>query len=180
MEFNVPKVNFILKTRDISLLNGAGNFPLSNQFGSINSSRTSTTWNAINIKNILGELYDQYELFNIELIGISIASYSGNFGTTDNDRNVIINMSGLDWVYNNYNTSSLSTTNQAIVGSHKFATQAAAQSFSNIRRMISTFRKNQVVDITITLTTVQGTLPNINAGQLFPFQNYAFVITPVS
>jgi hypothetical protein len=36
------------------------------------------------------------------------------------------------------------------------------------------------VDITITLTTEQGTLPNINAGQLFPFQNYGFVITPVS
>lgn len=180
MEYNVPKVNFLLRTRDISLLNTAVNFPLSNQFGSINSTRTSTTWNAVNFKNILGNLYDEYEMFNIEFIGLSIGTYSGAFGTTDNDRNVIVYMSGLNWNYNNYDTASISTTNEAIIGSHKFGTQNAAVSFSNIRRMISTFRKTQTADITITLKTVEGTLPNVTAGQLFPFQNYSFVITPVS
>lgn len=180
MEFNLPKVNFVLKTRDIFNSNTIADYPVSNSKGSINQYRTSMTWNAISMKNMLGELYNQYELFNIELIGFSAAQILSNFGVTDNDRNVIFKMSGLDWVYNTYNTSTFNTTNQAVVGCHRFASQTNVFNASNTRRMTSTFRKNQIVDITITLNTILGTLPNMNVNTVFPNMNFGFIITPVS
>lgn len=180
MEFNLPKVNFILKTRDIFNSNIIANYPVSNEKGSINQYRTSMTWNAVNMKDILGELYNQYDLFNIELIVFSAAQILGNFGVTDNDRNVIFKMAGLDWVYNTYDTTSFNTKNEAIVGCHRFASQTNVFNASNIRRMTSTFRKNQIVNITITLTTIFGTLPEMNVNTVFPNMNFGFIITPVS
>jgi hypothetical protein len=180
MEFNLPKVNFILETRDISTSNVIANYPVSNTKGSVNQSRTSMTWNAINMRNILGNLYDKYELFNIELVGFSAYQVLSNFGVTDNDRNVIFKMSGLDWVYNTYDTNTFNTTNQAIVGCQRFATQTNVFNASNTRRMTSTFRKNQIVNITITLNTIMGTLPNMNPNTVFPSMNFGFIITPVS
>lgn len=177
MEFNVPKTNFVLSTRDISTSTAVGDYPLSNSIGSFNSTRTVVTWNAVNIKNILGELYDKYELFNIELVGFSNPAFGASQTVTDNDRNCIYYMSGLSWNYNNYDTDSLHTTSEAIIG----AVRIPVSIFNiNLRSMTTTFRKTQTADITITIRTVFGTLPNLAGDSLFPFINYEFVITPVS
>ena len=76
MEFNTAKVSFKLNTKNISASNVVGDYPVSNVVGSISQFRTSIKWNAINIKNLLGELYNEYELYNIQM---ECAGYCGEF-----------------------------------------------------------------------------------------------------
>lgn len=180
MEFDTPKVNFILRESDISTSNIVGDYPLANSVGSVNQYRTSITWNAVNIKNILGSLYDNYELFNLEIRSISNPIPTTLFGVTDNDRAITFKMSGLDWVFNTYDTSSGNTTNQAIIGNQRFSNQTTTLNTVGIRRMTTTFRKCITANITINLYNINNAPPDMNAGTIWPQLIFAFKITPVS
>lgn len=180
MEFDTPKVSFILRESDISASNVVGDYPLSNEKGSVNQYRTSITWNAVNIKNILGNLYDKYELFNLEVKYISNPIPTTLFGVTDNDRCVLFKMAGLDWVFNTYDTASGNTTSQAIISSQRFSNQNNTLNFIGTRKITSTFRKSITANITINLYNVFGVPPNMNVNTIWPQLIFAFNITPVS
>lgn len=180
MEFNTPKVNFTLNTSDISASDTVGDYPLANTKGSINQYRTSITWNAVNIKNILGTLYDKYELFNLEIRSVGSPIPPTLFGVTDNDRTLTLKMSGLDWVFNSYDTNSGNTVNEAIIGNRRFNSQTAQNNIIIGQRLITTFRKCITANITINLYNVDGTLPNMNVNTIFPQQIFVFKIIPVS
>lgn len=179
MEFDIPVVNFILRESDISASNTVGDYPLSNSKGSIDEFRTSITWNAVCIKNILGTLYDNYDLFNLEVLNIQYPTPTTLFGVSDDDRCIHFLMSGLDWVFNSYNTFTLNTTNEAIITNARFASQTAPSSFGNFRRMRTTFRKCITTNITIDLYNVNDNVPDMNAGTIFPQLTFFFKITPV-
>ena len=179
MEIDTPTVNFILRESDISASNTVLDYPLSNAKGSIDQFRTSITWNAVNFKNILGSLYDHYDLFNLEIMNIQYPTPTTLFGVTDDDRCITFLMSGLDWVFNSYNTFTLNTTNEAIITNARFTTQTAPFSFGNYRKMRTTFRKNITSNITIKLYNVNDDEPNMNAGTIFPQLTFIFKITPV-
>ena len=180
MEFDTPKVNFMLRESDISTSNVVGDYPLSNSVGSINQYRTSITWNAVNIKNILGSLYDNYELFNLEVRSITNPIPTTAFGVTDNDRAITFKMAGLDWVFNTYDTSSGNTVNEAIFSNSRFSNQTTSLNQVGIRRMTTTFRKCITANITISLYNIDSEPPNMNVGTIWPQMIFAFKITPVS
>ena len=180
MEFNTPKVNFTLKTSDISTSDVVGDYPLSNSIGSINQYRTSITWNAVNIKNILGSLYDQHELFNLEIRSVGSPIPPTLFGITDNDRMLTIKMAGLDWVFNTYDTIYGHQTSEAIIGNRRFNSQTAPNNIIINQRLITTFRKCITANITINLYNIFDIPPEMNAGTIFPQQIFVFKITPVS
>lgn len=180
MEFDTPKVNFILRESDISTSNVVGDYPLSNSVGSINQYRTSITWNAVNIKNILGSLYDNYELFNLEVRSITNPIPTTLFGVSDNDRAITFKMAGLDWVFNTYDTSSGNTVNEAIFTNQRFTNQTTTLNTVGIRRMTTTFRKCITANITISLYNVNDVPPNMNVGTIWPQMIFGFKITPVS
>lgn len=179
MEFDIPMVNFTLRESDISASNTVGDYPLSNSKGSIDEFRTSITWNAVSIKNILGSLYDKYEMFNLEVVMISYPIPTTLFGVDDDDRAITFIMSGLDWVFNSYNTFTLNTTNQAIISNMKFSSQTAPVSFGNYRRLTTTFRKCITTNLTIDLYNVNDDRPDMNAGTIFPQLTFTFKISPV-
>jgi len=176
MEFNIKKANFILKTSDILNSNVVADFPVSNYKGSINSTRTSITWNGICIKNILDNLYDDYELFNMTLmVGYSIGPTA--YGVTLEDKAIHFGIMGLDWVYTNYNAITGNTSRESLCAVMSFV-QGQARSVER-NNPSYTFRKCITTDITINLYTIMGTLPNMNVATIFPELTFEFVITPI-
>ena len=75
---------------------------LSTTTSSNNTSRTSFTWNNINLRMLLGDMYDKYDRFNLCLNTISSGLSDAYFGTQA-DAQVLVRVSGLPWVNNSYN-----------------------------------------------------------------------------
>jgi hypothetical protein len=178
MEFNIKKANFILKTADILNSNVVADFPVSNYKGSINSTRTSITWNGVCIKNILDKLYDDYELFNISLIMVGYPIGPTGYGVTAEDRTIHFGITGLDWVYTNYNAITGNTSRESLCNAITFV-EGQANNFDANHNPSYTFRKCITTDITINLYTIMGTLPNMNVATIFPQLTFDFVITPI-
>jgi len=40
------------------------------QYGTVDQYRTNITWNNINMRLLLGDMYDRYDLFNLQLVNI--------------------------------------------------------------------------------------------------------------
>ena len=66
MEY-VQVATFHLNTSDIDLAN-TGN--VINQHGTVNQFRNDITWFNVSFKTILGDMYEQYDCFNIKLSSI--------------------------------------------------------------------------------------------------------------
>jgi hypothetical protein len=178
MEFDLKKNHFVLKTTDILNSNTIGDFPVSNANGSINATRTSITWNAISIKDILKEMYDDYELFNITLTMVVFPPTATTaYGITVEDRTIHFGMTGLDWVFTNYNVTTRNTSTESILSSIIFFQAGAAINLAQNPNL--TFRKCNTTDITIKLYTIDGILPDMNAATIYPQMSFYFTITPV-
>jgi hypothetical protein len=181
METNKHKSIFMLRMRDISTSNVVGDYPLSNIAGTISQYRTSITWNAVNIQNIIGrDLYAKYDIFNIQMSAAGYSIGTTVYGTTADDRCVNFAMSGLDWQGSNYNVVTLNKTNESIMNCAIYGGQATSNvgNMSQILPNIS-FRKCITTNITINLYTVLGVPPNTNIGTMFPQMSFTFIITPL-
>lgn len=178
MEFNTTKVMMQLNTNDISTSDTIGDYPLSNTIGSVSQYRTSIVWYAVNIKNLLGDLYDKYELFNIQLLCAGYTSGTTAYGATADDLSIRFAMSGLNWVYCNYDVSTGNTVNKSIVGATIYSGFGVADVGNLTNLTCNTFRKCITANICIDLNTVLGAYPNMNANTIFPQQSFTFVITP--
>lgn len=179
MEFILPKANFILKTSDISTSNIVNDYPLANSKGSINSTRTSITWNAVSIKNILGELFNNYELFNLQLVSVGYPIGTTLYGASNDDLNIHFGIIGFDWVFTNYNTLTTTTSRETIVSGTKFAGQGTSHNNPYYKQPVYTFRKCITTDITINLYSVDNAPPDMNVGTIWPQLTFNFIITPV-
>jgi hypothetical protein len=117
-EFTINRiVPLMLKVSDIQI-HDSNNviYPyskvVSNNVGSIKKCVTDVTWN-IDMKELLGSLYDEYEFFNIEVSQIMTTPYTGS-GPYDSHRpflsynntlykNLNFFISGLNWVRSSFN-----------------------------------------------------------------------------
>jgi len=120
---------------------------------SINSMRSSITWNNINLRNLLGDMYDKYDRFNLCLNSISTAYTAFALSATNNSQ-VLIRLSGLPWVGCNYNiTSSGMNVNNIynIIGTFKFSSSTPQEPLTQyFYESIATFSKNSdIISITI-------------------------------
>ena len=94
MQYITPKASFSLKANDISLSDTFADYPITNNVGTINSTRTTMTWYSINFEDILGDLYKDYDLFNLRVRYISY-TLTAAYGVTANDRSIVFKMDGL-------------------------------------------------------------------------------------
>ena len=76
---------------------------LSTNNGTSNASRTSTTWTNINLRSLLGDMYDKYDMFNLCLNTVATGTSANNFYATSSDMQVMIRVSGLPFINNTYN-----------------------------------------------------------------------------
>ena len=149
------KSQLILRSSDISNLGyqGAPNYaPVERnadyvaQNGSINTLQTSMTWNDINLRSLLGNLYKDGGTYNIVLeeITFGLTSNLGVFSAIQNNKAFNINMSGLPFI-KSY-TSKNSLTNQVLLTSVFLDTCATATKFS-FSDIENTFQLNQNVGV---------------------------------
>lgn len=177
MNFITSKASFSLKCNDISLSDTFANYPVTNNVGTINASRTVMTWYSINLENILGDLYDKYDLFNLRVRYIENTSQAA-FGVSADDRSIYFKMSGLNWYNSNYDTARGCNIGDSIIASNVF-TAATAAVIALDDSCIFTIRKQKTADITITYLNINGVAPNMNANEQFPRVAFYFDLTPV-
>ena len=149
MSVNLENASLVLNTRDAIA---------SNQ-------KATHTWNNINMDSLLEGMYDKYESFNL-CLNYSITSttlLNATFGNL-NDRNLLINISGLPFKAQCYKSGTNRISNQTVMGYILFESDTSASVINTNYQLscIATFTKHSpVANIIIQLTRTDGTLPNI-------------------
>jgi hypothetical protein len=137
--YNEECATLVLRSGD--LING------SNSVGTSDARFTNMTWSNINLRTLLGNMYDKYDRF--ALVPISFQTIQGgNFGAGNDDRCISINIAGLPFTNNNYNASTKTNQNSAII----YVTRFIANNSSNsiLHGTVLNFTKNQdIADINI-------------------------------
>ncbi len=91
---NIEQATLILRSGDL-IANTV------NQYESCDVKLTNFTWNNINLRTLLGHMYDKYDLFNICLANVTQSNGAGNFGATNDDIIVQIYLKGLPFINRN-------------------------------------------------------------------------------
>jgi hypothetical protein len=118
------------------------------------TNRLNITWNNINLRTVLGDMYDKYDTFNICLNTVSTANASANTGTANDDRNVIMSLTGLPWINQTYNTAYLTNTASTVLCTYQFASSATTTQYFYSNNL-ATFGKNQeLVNLTLSYTRI--------------------------
>ena len=121
-----------------------------NAYGTSNSTNSSFTWTNINLRTLLGDMFDKYDRFMLLLQNISNAQV-GSMASGD-DRSILINMSGLSFVNSTYNQKLQSNSGALIVCPYIFvSSNVQSQIYNNFA--VSTFiKQNDIVNISINYT----------------------------
>ena len=173
---NLEVCNLVLNENDISISDTSTDYPLSNSIGTINSIRNIIRFRNINFRNLLGDMYDKYDTFNLRLTGVNGSSSTYGIGAID--RLHIINITGLPWINCSYNTSLKCNTNICQIGSF-VGTSNASFNVNFESSLIATFSKIDNTDIEISLFKMDGTPPSMNANTLLPRLQFFFMITGI-
>ncbi len=114
--YNEECATLVLRSGD--LINGT------NSVGTSDARFTNMTWSNINLRTLLGNIYDKYDRF--ALVPIQFQTITGTgFGSSNDDRCCTINISGLPFTNKVYNTISKTNTNVAICNCMTFVRQAS-------------------------------------------------------
>ena len=167
----------VLKTSDLTT-NASTNIGTCDQF------RTSFTWNNINLRMLLGDMYDQYDYFNISLISISSSlTQALAAGATADDKIVFVKMSGLPFINQTFQQSTGNNGTFAYVStlSIPLTANTSTQYYNNLGN-VCTFNKDQdQCNINISFFRVlDDTRPALNAGNINPQFSFIFVITGIN
>ena len=171
-------VRLVLRTSDLSF-DGASTYGFCDEFG------TDFTWNNINLRMLLGDLYYQYDFFNMCLISVSLARCNALDPQTadDNDyenRNVQIKMSGLPFINQTYSQTTRNNTGVATIGVLNIPTTAiTTNQFYNNTSNVITFNKDQdLCTINISFYRIlDDEKPALDADTENP--NFVFIFTMI-
>ena len=146
--------SLVLKTFDLT-------YGSTTSAGTADTLGTTFTWNNIDLRVLLGDMYGQYDRFNLNLNTIATSKSPSYDQNTENERCNYITIGGLPWVNNTYNVNSNSNINATVIASMFIgsSTQNTQYFYGN---NTTTFTKNQdVCNITISfLKVLDGTKAN--------------------
>ena len=144
---------------------------------SINANQTDMTWNNINLKRVLSDLYDKYDKFNLSLVSVSSDQANAALGTTISDCVVNTFISGLPFLNSMYLSSTGNNTSQSYLTTINFVrSNNTFQNYSNgcvltFLKPTSAFNDIRIVYQGVNSNTYPATnnaYPNVN----FVFQIY--------
>jgi len=168
---SIQIASLTLRTSDLTI-------NASNQYGAVDQYRTTCTWNNINLRTVLGDMYDKFDTFNLCLNTVASSNVDAALGTALDDINVIIKMSGLPFINQTYSVKQGCNTSSCAICSFKFIrTTATTQYFYS--NNCYTFGKNvNTVNLTLQYGTVLAdALPATAVA--FPQMVYMFDIVGV-
>ena len=148
------------------------------------TTKNSFVFNNIDLKNVMGEMWDKYDQFALKVVSISsvgaVTTSNSVFGL------VCYNMAGLEWSNLIYETTGSNINNQW-VGISFYLAAASNQMPSNIGQSFNFKKGNRIVNLQFALNATEGTGQNSFGG--FPSQPattnvyndiaFQFVIEPV-
>jgi hypothetical protein len=143
MLYQNEQVNFTLSTK---ILTAGG----TNEYGTLNANRTVATFTNINMRHILGTLWDKYTKFNLVFNSIGMAANATPTGIT---RRMWWAVEGLQFI-NTLRVTTGYTQGQAF--SPQFFYQTANQAdaeYCEAPMSITTFRKPESENVDLTFTT---------------------------
>jgi hypothetical protein len=152
-------VNLVLKTTQISSDNTPANYyntTVNSQYGSISQCRSSITWKNINMKTLLGDMFDQYDRFNINLNFVAGAATGLTAEAIADNRLFQIKLTGLPFTssYNMPTISNTGTVSLTVVQAPMTINTTWINNYFS--QQYFTFTKQDLVNITIDLHTVVG------------------------
>jgi hypothetical protein len=169
---DVKNASLILRTSDLT----AGEITA---IGSCNTNRTSMTWNNINLRTLLGDMYDANDEFNLNFTTMVTSVASNPLGEYTDDKNVTINLSGLPFVNQTYDVASQHNHVDSVIGTFLFV-QGQIVSKNYYESAMTTFSKNsELCNITIEYQKVLNRFPPNTNGTVFPQVIFMFKIYAV-
>ncbi len=157
---------------------------VSNANGSTDAYKLNTTWTNINMQDVIGDMYDEYDEFNLVLSNMSSTSHVNwsnvlaNFGSTPNDEINYIEITGLDFQNQGYDQMTKGNAAKATIHGLNFPNPTVpVPLFFNFSDYPMTFRKSYAspyTNINITFKTIIGTVPVSDYDQrcIFNFSIY--------
>jgi hypothetical protein len=165
-------VNLILKTTQISSSNTVASYyelTVSNEYGSIGENRTAIKWNNINLKTLMGDMYDKYDRFNISLNYIGGAACGTAAETSADNRIFMVKLSGLPFT-SSYNLTTNANNGTAVLTIADVPLEASSTwSYTALSEKYFTFMKQEMVNISIDLHTILNDtyyIPSANTKML--------------
>lgn len=158
--------------------NSNASLVLSTTTSTNNASRTSFTWSNIDLRMLLGDMYNKYDRFNLCLNTIA-SGISNNYLANQVDAQVLVRISGLPWINNSYNitTNGGNNTGTTVIASFLFVNNSQQTQYFYGSNM-AVFGKNQdICSITIDYIRVSDlSSPAVQNGTAFPHVAFIFDI----
>lgn len=151
----------------------------------LNNNNTNWTWTNINLRHLLGDMYDNYERFNLILECVSQGQAYGTdnqatqLANSSEDLRVMINITGLPFC-NNYNTLTKIPTNVVRCAQLTIAKANTSITYFN-QHFCATFTKSQdLANINIFLTRSSDNQPIwTGANSIYPHLTFNFQIVGI-
>jgi hypothetical protein len=169
---NLQIASLVLRSSDLTLNS-------STQYGTCDAARLTQTWNNINLRTLLGDMYDKYDLFNICLNTITTSTSAANTGASNDDRNVIIKLSGLPFVNQTYSVKQGCNTNICPIASFQFISNATSTQLFYSNNAFTFGKSQQLCNLTIQYgRVIDDLLPA--TGTIYPNMVFLFDIIGVA
>ena len=168
--YNEESASLVLRSSDLP--NGTNNI------GSSDQHYTSMTWSNINLRTLLGSMYDKYDKFALVPVGFQSNMGDGTFGNTNDDRIVSVNISGLPFTNNNCSSNTKTNQTRSVLYVTRFLSSSSINGSTG--GSVLTFTKNQeLVNLNIFYerTNLNGNGNyNIITTAAFPHMTFTFNI----
>ena len=169
---SVESASLVLRTCDLT-------FGSTTPLGFADQYGTTYTWNNINLRVLLGDMYYKYDRFNLNLNTIATGTPYTNWELSSlDDRCVYISITGLPWVNNTYIQKTNSNTTSTIIASCYFNDETHTIQYFYYNNS-ATFIKNQdMCNFSLSLLRIDdGLKPTVTV--VFPPLIFLFDITGI-
>jgi len=150
-------ISLCLKTTQINASSTFADYynkTVSTSSGKIENNRTTYTWYNVNLRNLLGPIYNKYNKFNISLNNIGTGIQSGTAVLYSYERQLQVKMSGLQWL-SSYNQATQNNDSNKVIKLIQLSSTASGSDSLQFNEEFFTFLKgSDIVDIVINLHTI--------------------------
>jgi hypothetical protein len=174
-------VNLVLKTTDINSSNDNNDYYnkiVTSNVGVVSNNRSSFRWRNINLKILLGDLYEKYERFQIALIYANGSEIGPEYTSNKDNLSYQIKMAGLPFINSYDQKKGLNTITVVsgclVIGNTQWESRYTIPQYF-------TFTKQTMINIDIDMHTIKNDKKPViaNVNTMLGHSLFSFSIIPV-